>query len=102
MRRHETVDERFVETLPFLDHVGDRVLRFQSQKQRQVAGLKIEIDEHGFGVRRCRSEVRRDERSAAAAFAGKHGDHAAFLLGASTIFVVNSETRSARCAALRH
>ena len=30
-----------------LSHVGDRILRFDTEEQRQVAGLQIEIDQNG-------------------------------------------------------
>src|SRR4026208_927299 len=77
---YQAVDERFVETLPLFNHVCDRILRLQSEKKREITGLKIEIDEHGFRSR-GRRQVCGDERSAATALARKHGDHATFFRG---------------------
>src|SRR6267143_768735 len=78
MWRHKTANQRVVKSIAILGHVGKRVFGIDAEKQRQVARLKIEIDENS-ARRRSSSQISGHKRSPAATLARKDSNHTAFL-----------------------
>src|SRR5712691_4187972 len=78
MRRDKTANQRIVKSIAILGHIGKRVFGIDAEKQRQVARLKIEIDENSARGRSSR-QISGHKRSPAATLARKDSNHPALL-----------------------